>query len=228
MELTNPNYRDWLADWKTKIQSAQIKAALHVNAELLSLYWEFGRDIVAQQQTAVWGEGLIPRLAKDLKSAFPHLTGFSTRNLFYIRKWFLFYREELQSIPQIAGQSNMAIVPQLVAQIQTQPRPFENDLAALFFMIPWGHHRHILDKCSDLPEAAFYLKKTLQNNWSRDALRHQMKQNLYERQGKAITNFEWTLPKPQSDLAHDTLKNPYNFDFLNIGEEAQEREVEAP
>lgn len=92
--------------------------------------------------------------------------------------------------------------------------------------MPWGHHRHILDKCTEVNQAIFYLKKTVQNAWSRDALQIQLKQNLYERQGKAITNFEWTLPKPQSDLARDTLKNPYNFDFLNLGEEALERDVE--
>lgn len=215
-----------VADWKKRIQSAQIKAALRVNAELLNLYWELGRDIVAKQETAVYGDGLIPRFAKDLKMAFPHLTGFSTRNLFYIRKWYLFYCAQLQIVIQTARQSDAAIVPQVVAQLQSNAHFFDNEFTALFFSIPWGHHRHILDKCSDLPEAIFYLKKTLQNNWSRDTLVSQMKQNLYERQGKAISNFEWTLPKPQSDLARDTFKNPYNFDFLNIGEEALELDVE--
>lgn len=146
--------------------------------------------------------------------AFPHLTGFSPRNLFYIRKWYLFYQDQFP------------IVPQLVAQLQVSPQIIENEFTTVFFSTPWGHHRHILDKCSDFPEAIFYLKKTLQNNWSRENLVSQMKQNLYERQGKAITNFEWTLPKPQSDLAHDMFKNPYNFDFLNIGNEALERDVE--
>lgn len=96
----------------------------------------------------------------------------------------------------------------------------------LLFSVPWGHHRYIIDKCSDVNQAMFYLKKTVENNWSRDILLSQIKQNLYTRQGKAITNFEWTLPQPQSDLARETLKNPYNFDFLNLGEEAQERDVE--
>lgn len=223
MENTPPNldstaYQEWLVDWKKRIQSAQIKAALRVNAELLSLYWELGQDIAARQEKTAWGDGLIPRFAKDLKLAFPHLTGFSVRNLFYIRKWYLFYCHELASSP---------FVPQLVAQLPSKAQLIDNELTALFFAIPWGHHRHILDKCADTSEAVFYLKKTLQNNWSRQALLLQMNQNLYERQGKAITNFEWTLPQPQSDLAHETLKNPYNFDFLNLGEEALERDVEA-
>jgi predicted nuclease of restriction endonuclease-like (RecB) superfamily len=178
------------------------------------LYWELGRDIVFRQETSAWGEGLIPRFAKDLKATFPHLTGFSPRNLFYMRKWYLFY------------QGQIVIVPQLVAQLQSEPTGIDNELVILFFSVPWGHHRHILDKCTEVNQAIFYLKKTVQNAWSRDALQIQLKQNLYERQGKAITNFEWTLPKPQSDLAHETLKNPYNFDFLNLGEEALERDVE--
>jgi predicted nuclease of restriction endonuclease-like (RecB) superfamily len=207
-------YSTWLADWKKRIQSAQIKAALSVNRELLLLYWELGRDIALKQESTAWGEGLIPRFAKDLKAAFPYLKGFSPRNLFYIRKWHLFYCEPI------------SIVPQLAAQLEKTNQISDNELINTFLSVPWGHHRHIIDKCKDLQEAIFYLKKTVQNNWSRDTLRSQMAQNLYERQGRAITNFEWTLPKPQSDLAHETLKNPYNFDFLNVGNEALERDIE--
>jgi predicted nuclease of restriction endonuclease-like (RecB) superfamily len=216
-------YAEWLSHWKSSIQATQIKAAIRVNTELLRLYWVLGSDIVAQQETAAWGEGLIPRFAKDLKAAFPHLTGFSRTNLFYIRKWYLFYSEDLRIVPQLVGQFENIIVPQLAAQLQTP----ESELVTIFFTVPWGHHRHIIDKCSYTHEAIFYLKKTVENNWSRDALRSQMKQNLYDRQGKAITNFEWTLPQPQGDLAREMLKNPYNFDFLNLGEEALERDVEA-
>jgi predicted nuclease of restriction endonuclease-like (RecB) superfamily len=236
MESTSiTRYTEWFADWKKRIQSAQIKAALQVNREILLLYWELGRDIAAKQKTASWGEGLIPRFAKDLKAAFPQLTGFSPRNLFYIRKWYLFYQEDFTSIvQQLVGQLESefvqlpvaqlesAIVPQVAAQLQSP----ENEQFALFMNVPWGHHRHILDKCKTTTEAFFYLQKTVENNWSRDAMREQIRQNLYERQGKAITNFARTLPKPQSDLAIETLKNPYNFDFLNMGDEALERDVE--
>ena len=209
-------YRPWLENFKSRIRSAQIKAALSVNTQLIQLYWELGQMMDEKTEKTAWGEGLIPRLAKDLKLAFPHLTGFSRTNLFYVRKWVLFYRNSLGSI-----------VPQVVGQLPSKAQLHENELSALFLAIPWGHHRHILDKCADTSEAVFYLKKTLQNNWSRQDLQLQIKQNLYERQGKAITNFEWTLPQPQSDLAHETLKNPYNFDFLNLGVKAMERDVEA-
>lgn len=148
-------YPDWFADWKKRIQSAQIRAALRVNGELLSLYWELGRDIVAKQETTTWGEGLIPRFASDLKMVFPHLTGFSPRNLFYIRKWYLFYKNSITIVPQVAGQSENPIVPQLVAQFPLQSQLIENESMALFFVVPWGHHRHILDKCKDMSEAVF-------------------------------------------------------------------------
>jgi predicted nuclease of restriction endonuclease-like (RecB) superfamily len=204
------NYPDWFADWKQRIQSAQIKAAIQVSREMLLLYWELGRDIVAKQETTAWGEGLIPRFSKDLKEAFPNLTGFSTRNLFYMRKLYLFYHGEF------------SIVQQSAAQLQL----FDNEQFVLFTLAPWAHHQIILDKCKDVKQALFYLHKTVENNWGRETLRKEIKQNLYDRQGKAITNFERTLPKPLSDLAIETLKNPYNFDFLQLGEEALERDIE--
>jgi hypothetical protein len=169
-----PQYPVWFADWKKRIQTAQIKAALHVNRDLLLLYWELGRDIVAKQKTSAWGEGLIPRFAKDLKAAFPHLTGFSPRNLFYVRRLYLFYQEEFPIVQQVAAQLDV----------------FDSEQFAFFVLVPWGHHQVVLDKCKGTTEAIFYLKKTIQNNWSRNTLRDQMKQNLYERQGKAMTNFE--------------------------------------
>lgn len=227
------NYPDWFADWKNRIRSAQIKAALHVNRELLLLYWELGRDIAEKQQHAAWGEGLIPRFAKDLKAAFPQLTGFSRTNLFYIRKWFLFYQDHIEPILQGAEQLNSSGPPPsaqttipIVQQLAGQLYVFDNKQLAFFVSVPWGHHQIVLDKCKTTSEAIFYLKKTVQNNWSRDALRAQMGQNLYEREGRAITNFQWTLPKPQSDLAIETFKNPYLFDFLNVGKKALERDIE--
>lgn len=225
-ESTSPiRYPDWFADWKSRIQSAQIKAALQVNREVLLLYWELGHDIAEKQKNATWGDGLIPRFARDLKAAFPHLKGFSRTNLFYVRKWYLFYQAEFSIVPQLAGQLEDK-QKVLVSQSEVQSQKNADEEFKVLLLVPWGHHRHIIDKCSDIEEAIFYLQKTVQHNWSRDALVGQIKQNLYARQGRAITNFERTLPKPQSDLAIETLKNPYNFDFLNLGDEALERDVE--
>lgn len=216
------NYKIWLSEWKARIRKAQIKAAIRVNTELLGLYWELGRDIAAKQETASWGDGLIPRLTKDLKREFPDLTGFSRTNLFYIRKWFLFYQRHIEIVPQLVGQLEGEIAPQLMGQFKDT----EKEKNVVFFLIPWGHHRHIIDKCSTVQEAFFYLEKTFQQSWSREQLREEIEKNLYARQGKATTNFEWTLPKPQSDLAREMLKNPYNFDFLHLGRAARERDIE--
>lgn len=208
-------YKKWLIELKGRIQTAQIKAAIRVNHELLSTYWELGKEISVKQQQTNWGEALIQQLSKDLSAAFPEMKGFSRTNLFYIQKWYLFY-QQIDKIPQLVAQlpahgaepGNVEKVPQLVGQI------------------PWGHNREIITKCSDISEALFYVQQTIQNNWSRAVLLAQIESNLYERQGKAIHNFQETLPLPQADLAKATLKNPYNFDFLTLGENAQERDME--
>jgi len=192
---TDKQYKEWFIEVKQKVQSAQIKAALRVNQELLNLYWELGREIHEKQQEAHWGEALIEQLSKDLSGAFPGMKGFSRTNLFYIKKWFLFYHTYTK-VPQVVGQ------------------------------IPWGHNREIITKCQDTPEALFYVQQTIRNNWSRAILLAQMESKLYQRQGKAIDNFEVALPHPQADLARETLKNPYNFDFLTLRKEAHERDLE--
>lgn len=201
-------YKKWIVELKDRIQTTQIKAAIAVNRELLNLYWELGRDICEKQEKANWGEGLIDQLAKDLSAAFPGIKGFSRTNVFYIRKWFLFYQPS-EKVPQVVGQlEDIEFVPQLVAQI------------------PWGHNREIITKCSNRDEALFYVRETLKNNWSRAILVLQIESKLYERQGKAIQNFQLALPVPQADLARETLKNPYNFDFLTLGQKAGERDLE--
>jgi predicted nuclease of restriction endonuclease-like (RecB) superfamily len=158
----------------------------------------------------------VEELAKDLATAFPGMKGFSRRNLFYIRQWYLFYSQGLEKVPQTValltkdtGNTDISqLVPQLVAQI------------------PWGHNREIISKCRDVEEALFYVQQTLKNNWSRAVLLVQMEGGLYKRKGKTLDNFSATLPQPQADLARETFKNPYNFDFLTIGEEARERDLE--
>lgn len=192
-------YKVWLADIKAKVRSAQIKAALSVNTELLKLYWGMGADIVARQKNAKWGDSLLLRLSKDLMTEFPDMKGFSERNLKYIRQWFLFYSK------------GKAIGQQVVAQI-TQ--------------IPWGHNIVIISKCRSAEEALFYVQSTIRHSWSRSVLVHQMESGLFKREGKAVTNFPLTLPKPQSDLAHQTLKDPYVFDFLSMSRDYNERDLE--
>jgi len=190
------SYKTWLKEIKQKIQSAQLKAAVNVNTHLLELYWELGKDIAQKQKEAKWGEAVLEQLSVDLKLAFPDIKGFSRRNLYAIKQWYMFYCDV------------STIVPQVVAQI------------------PWGHNRLIISKIKDTQEALFYCKATLYNGWSREQLEIAIQNNYFVTQGKAITNFENTLPHSQSQLAIETLKNPYNLDFLGLEDDALEKDVE--
>ena len=198
-------YVAFIKDVKQRIQSAQIKAAVRVNHEMLLLYWDLGERIVSEQKKSNWGDGFLEQLSKDLRAEFPKMKGFSLRNLKYMRQWFQFWT---------------AIGQQVVAQLEPQ---FMRQLVA---KIPWGHNIFIINKIQDGNEALFYVQKTLENNWSRAVLTHQIENGLYQREGKAITNFEQTLPTPQSDLAEQMLKDPYCFDFLTLREKYDEKELE--
>ncbi|MBD2465670.1 DUF1016 domain-containing protein [Oscillatoria sp. FACHB-1407] len=192
---TDDTYKTFLRSLKERIQQAQIKAALAVNQELIVLYWQMGREILARQQQEGWGAKIIDQLAQDLKREFPDIKGFSSRNLKYMRAFAEAYPDE-------------SFVQQVAAQI------------------PWFHHCVLLDKIKTPSERLWYIQQTSQNGWSRNILALQIETGLYQRQGGAITNFEKTLPKPQSDLAQQLLKDPYNFEFLTLNKEAQERDLE--
>jgi len=206
--IIDNDYKIWLADIKSRIRNVQIKAALKVNAELLNFYWELGADIVAKQEKTTWGDGLLPQLSKDLMAEFPEIKGFSRTNLLYMRKWYLFYRDISGNVPQLVGQMQRANFKEI-------------------FQIPWGHNREIISKCRTREEAIFYVQSTILHNWSRSVLVHQIESGLYQREGKSVNNFAITLPKPQSDLARETLKDPYIFDFLSMTKEYTERDLES-
>ena len=189
-------YADWLADLKTRIHSAQQRATLAVNRELVQLYWQIGCDILARQAQQGWGAKVIERLAHDLRNAFPNMKGFSRANLMYMRAFAEAWPDE-QIVQQAVGH------------------------------LPWGHNLVLLSKLKNHEERLAYAHKTIENGWSRNVLVMQIETRLLERQGKAVTNFEQRLPKPQSDLARESLKDPYRFDFLSLTDEAQEREVES-
>ena len=226
----NRAYRSWLLSIKEKIRLAQIKAAIKVNTELLNLYWELGKEIAAKQQQSSWGDALIGQMAEDLASEFPEIKGFSRTNLFYIRKWFLFYQHATIKVPQVVGQIQTlrlksSKVPQVVGLIPTSSLK-SSKVPQVVGLIPWGHNREIISKCTNINEALFYVQETVRNNWSRNVLLAQMESKLYKRRGKVLNNFNATLPKPQADLAIETLKNPYNFDFLSLGTKIQEKDLE--
>ncbi|MCK9373152.1 MAG: PDDEXK nuclease domain-containing protein [Sulfuricurvum sp.] len=205
------DYKEFIHTVKSKIQSAQIKAHIQVNETMLRLYWEIARMIVEKQKHSSWGDGFIAAMSKDLKEEFPNMKGFSTTNIKYMKQWYLFWYDEV-----LSGQ-------QAVAQIENEKSQQAVDR---LFQIPWGHNLAIMSKSKNRDEARFYLYQTIQNNYSRAVLIHEIESGLYERQGKAITNFETKLPDIHSDLAMQTLKDPYNFDFLDIRSRHDEKELE--
>ena len=190
-----PDYAAWLADLKARIHSAQQRATLAVNRELVRLYWQIGRDILERQQREGWGAKVIERLAQDLRNAFPDMKGFSPRNLKYMRAFAEAWPEE----------------------------PFVQEVLA---QLPWYHQLALLDKLDSADQRRWYAAKAIEHNWSRNVLVMQIESGLLARQGQAVTNFPASLPRPQSDLAHESLKDPYRFDFLGLTEDAREREIE--
>jgi len=213
-------YKDWLSDLKHKVRNAQIKAVLKVNAELLTLYWELGADLVTKQVNAKWGDGLIDQLSIDLSAEFPEMKGFSRSNLMYIKKWYLFYAQSDAIVQQAVGQLGET------KEGQPEIESFVQRVVVLITQIPWGHNIAIITKCKAHDEALYYAQDTLMYGWSRNVLVHQIESRLYQREGKAINNFDLTLLKPQSDLAKQTLKDPYIFDFLRLTKEYNERDLE--
>jgi len=201
--IPTQEYKNFILEIKSRIQNAQLRAHIKVNEELLRLYWEIGFMLVEKQKNSSWGDKVLENISKDLKSAFPNLQGFSLRNIHYMKKWVLFYSIVQQPVDEF--------VQQLVAQI---------------FLIPWGHNIHIITKAKNIDEALFYIQKTIENGYSRAQLQEQMKKELFQRSGKAITNFDAQLPKPQSALANEITKDPYSFDFLALRESYDEKELE--
>lgn len=225
---TNRDFKSWVSQLKQDIRSAQIKAAIKVNSELLRLYWRMGADICEKQKSASWGDGWLKELSRELMTEFPDMKGFSHRNLQYIRQWYLFYNQENTIVQQVVAQLEDVNVQQPVAKLDDDMR--QQHVAQIsedvFFSVPWGHHLYIISQCKDVSRAVFYLKKTVENGWSRAVLLNYLDTNLYERQGKAVNNFNRLLANPQSELAAQTLKDPYNFDFLTLDGEYRERELE--
>ena len=198
-------YKKFLSDLKEKVRSSQLKAAVKVNYELLDLYWNLGKEIVEKQKEYSWGDSFLKLLSSNLRNEFPDVKGFSPENLKHIRYWYTFYK-------------NYLIGLQSVTQL--------SDIEKKIKSIPWGHNQRIMYKCKDVNEALFYIDKTIENGWSRIVLEHQIEGDLYKRIGSAVTNFDNRLPEIQSELAKQTIKDPYNFDFLTIRDKYDERELE--
>jgi predicted nuclease of restriction endonuclease-like (RecB) superfamily len=189
-------YQSLIGDIKSRIRQAQVKAALAVNNELVSLYYDIGKMILIRQQAEGWGNAVIPRIARDIHNDLSEVKGFSERNLGYMVQFARAYSED-------------SILQQPVAKL------------------PWSHNLVLLQYVKDAGTRTWYAEECIKNGWGRAALIKHIKQDLWGRKGKATDNFHQTLPALQSDLAKETLKDPYNFDFLTLTDTFNERELEA-
>ena len=198
LSILDDDYQNWIVELKKRYKQSQIKAAVHVNSELIHFYWSLGRDIVKMKSETKWGSKFYDSLSKDLKNQFPDGKGFSTRNLKSMRQFYELFPEN-------------EIGQQVAAQIT---------------MVPWGHILFLLTKVGkNRSKALFYIQKTIQNGWSRSMLEIYLDSNLYEREGKAINNFELTLPKEKSKLAKEMMKDPYSFNFITLDNEYSEKDL---
>jgi predicted nuclease of restriction endonuclease-like (RecB) superfamily len=214
------DYAAFLESLKGRVQQAQTKAMLSVNRELIQLYWDIGRLIVDRQERAGWGQRVLERLADDLQRAFPGVSGFSRSNVFRMRAFYVAYRSP-EKVAQPVRQTKAARnVAQPVRQFAEEGPP--QAVAGL----PWGHNVVLLQKIKDPVQRLWYAAKTLEHGWSRAVLTVQIETDLFTRQGSAVTNFSATLPSPQSDLAQQSLKDSYLFDFLTLHSDAVERDLE--
>ena len=214
---SDEGYIQWISDIKQRFRQSQIKASVRVNTAMLEFYWSMGRDIVELRAESKWGSGFFDQLSLDLRTAFPDETGFSVTNLKYMKRWYVFYNERVAIRQQVVDELETANRQQVVDQLQ---------FPDTFGLVPWGCHILIISKCQFLEEALFYINRVVEEGWSRSRLENQVAANLFGSQGAAVTNFEHTLPAPQSQLAKDLLKDPYHFSFLTMSEEYEEKDME--
>lgn len=217
LTIIDKAYTRWVEDLSVRYRQSQIKAAVRVNQELLKYYWELGLDIEEMHVEERWGQSVIKNLSVDLQLKNPNSTGLSRTNIYYAKKFYLLYSQYLKVVPQVVGQLENGKAQQAVKDSpEIVPQPV-GQLEEMLFSIPWGHHRYLIDRYGTEPaKAFFYVKKTMQEGWSRDVLLNFMDSGLYEREGKALTNFTRTLPDETSDLAQELTKDPYNFAFTGI------------
>ena len=212
----NKEYKNWVKELKKRYLTARLKASVEANRSLLEYYWSLGRDISNRQYANTYGSAFYATLSHDLRTEMPEVKGFSETNLKYMYYFYNLYSQVIENRPQPADDLE-----------NRNRRQDADDLKKEIFSIPWDHQCRIVSKCKGNPQKAlFFVRKTIENNWGRDMLLNFLKTDLYERSGKAISNFNSTLPTLQSDLAQQITKDPYVFDFFAITENYNERELE--
>jgi len=225
-KLPREQYAAWIVELKQRWRATQIKAAVAVNSALIQFYWELGRDIAEKYPGKQRNTGFFQKLSADLQQAIPGASGLSVSNVKYARYFFELY-STCDYRPQLADDNEGQPATEKALRTTSEGR-FHPQLAEQLVLVPWGHHRCIIDKCKgDRDKALFYVRRTIQNGWSRSVLLNWLATDLYEREGKAQTNFEQTLPSPECDLARQLVKDPQNFEVFGLAEEHGEKELKA-
>ena len=231
-------YAQWIYDVKQRFRNAQIKAAVKVNSEQLLFNWQLGRDLVVRKAEEKWGNGIVEQVSLDLQAAFPKAKGFSARNLWNMKKWYSFYSSyedfgtvvnvlsKQMDISSLKLQQVAAEIQEVVPDEKLQQVVAEIPFPALFGFIPWGHHIEIITKCKDLNEALFYVKRTIEEGWSRNALDNCLRADMYHAVGTAVTNFSEKLPTTQGELAQEILKSNYDLGFISLPPKYDENALE--
>ena len=242
------DYAEWIAELKHRYRSAQVKASVRVNAEKLLFNWELGRDLVQKKAEERWGAGVVEQVSLDLQREFPNADGFSTRNIWYMKQWYLFYFQEDTKLQRPVAEIVNAKLQRPVAELEDEKlyqvgkeilippvREIEDEkmhllgaeFPAIFAQIPWGQHIEIISRCKSMEEALFYIGQTIDRGLSRPALVNCIQANLYEHQGKILNNFAEHMPALQSKLVQEVLKENYDFGFATVRHEIyDEQELE--
>lgn len=223
------DYAAWLSEIKRRYVSAQIKASIKINTEKLRFNWSVGRDLVMRKAEERWGSGVVEQLSFDLKEAFPQEKGFSSRNMWRMKQWYLYFSttEANEKLSRLVAELQKVEVPyhinvpQTVAVLNGEPC-----FPIVLGMIPWGHQTDIVSKCKSVDEAMFYLRESILGGWTRQTLNNSLKANLYKTRGKAISNFPEHLPEVQSRMAQELTKDNYDFGFITVPVNYKEEQLE--
>lgn len=253
MMTADEGYVQWMADIKQRFRQSQVKAAVRVNTVMLEFYWSLGRDMVELRAESKWGSGFFDQLSLDLRTAFPEETGFSVTNLKYMKRWYAFYNERVANRQRLVDEIRQQPADEIIAVQSDEPNVVirhqagdeldvtirqrlvdekgqrlvdQLEMPELFGRVPWGQHIDIISRCATLDEALFYIQQVVDGGWSRPKLNANIDKHLYQSQGATVTNFEQTLPAPQSQLAKEILKDPYHFEFLSMKERYDEHDLE--
>ena len=234
------DYAEWIAEVKHRYRSAQVKAAVKVNSEKLLFNWQLGRDLVVKKAEERWGSGVVEQVSLDLKREFPYEDGFSTSNLWYMKKWYLFYSNDAdtEKLQRLVGELQASInqerikLQRPIGEIVKQPvseiwNTTSANFPLPFALVPWGQHIEIVSRSKSIEEAVFYINQVIANGLSRTALVNCFKARLYETQGKIVNNFSEHMPEIQSKLVQEVLKENYDFGFATVDHKLyEEKELE--